>query len=160
MSAPNSSAQQCDCRWLEHASLDPAVPVKFDADLSEYYLVRAGGRMAIYHCPFCGGRAPRSRRESKFHQISGQERQRLLLMVGRLKSLDDVIAILGKPDADNSAGIAMTIPADDDHPELTEISRVLIYRGLSETAEIWVYTQSNGRVSINLQSKAIVTNAG
>ena len=80
MRMPDPNAPECDCRWLENAAEDPHVPITFDSKLKEYHLIRGGelgGTMLFYHCPFCGGRAPKSRRDALFLHVTHEEMLRL-----------------------------------------------------------------------------------
>ena len=100
---PDPNAPECDCGWLESAADDPCVSVVFNRELNEYHLIRSGefgGEMMIYHCPFCGGRAPQSRRNKLFAEISIEEMDRLRILTKDLKTLPDVLSTLGTPDQD------------------------------------------------------------
>ena len=76
--------QPCTCGFLERQADDPASPIVFDARLNEYHFEYpspcAGGdcptakaEMMIYHCPFCGGAAPVSKRASLFTAFTPEE---------------------------------------------------------------------------------------
>ena len=68
---PNFDAPKCDCRTLERLSKEPSIPIEFDAKLNEYRLRgTVGEQIMIYHCPFCGGRTPNSRRAELFTHIT------------------------------------------------------------------------------------------
>src|SRR5947209_1768445 len=98
---PDPTVPQCDCGWLEQAADDPSFPVAFDTRLNEYQFVRSGeteGRGPIYHCPFCGGSAPKSKRESLFAHLSTEELLRLSELTKDLSTVSDAIAKFGPPD--------------------------------------------------------------
>src|SRR5262245_42398099 len=103
------SAPNCECRMLERFSKEPSVPIEFDAELNEYHILGAlGERLMVYHCPFCGGRAPDSRRNELFMHITLAEKLRLMELTRDLKTLDDVLGAFGSPDMDNPAGVDVT----------------------------------------------------
>ena len=65
--------QPCACGYLQREADDVASPIVFDATMNEYHFEypspcangacdAAKARMVIYHCPFCGGLAPPSKR--------------------------------------------------------------------------------------------------
>jgi hypothetical protein len=73
---PNNKIARCKCGFLERHAGEPDSPIRFDAQMNEYHFVYPGSmggeaRMNIYHCPFCGGRAPKSRRGDLF-AVTGQ----------------------------------------------------------------------------------------
>jgi hypothetical protein len=52
---------RCKCGWLERAADEPVNPVLFDAKMGEFQLHPSDdGYSVLYHCPWCGGSAPRS----------------------------------------------------------------------------------------------------
>ena len=64
---PRREKGDCKCGMLEQMADDPKCPVHFDARLNEYHIsCEDGGQMMVYFCPFCGGRAPKSRRSLTF----------------------------------------------------------------------------------------------
>jgi hypothetical protein len=68
---------------LEREANDPDSPIAFDKELNEFnfeYSTAGTERKAqwrIYHCPFCGGAAPESKRRALFASISDAEERRL-----------------------------------------------------------------------------------
>ncbi len=74
----------CSCGFLEQAADDPNLPIRFDPLVGEYHFEfpspfageacpEAKAQLTIYHCPFCGGAAPPSKRDTLFTNISDQE---------------------------------------------------------------------------------------
>jgi hypothetical protein len=55
----------CTCGWLERAAAEPSSPIGFDETANEYHLVHGRFYTILRFCPFCGCKAPESRRESK-----------------------------------------------------------------------------------------------
>ena len=66
-SIPNLSAPLCDCGLLKGLSQIEKSPILFDERLNEYRIRGWDFRgepteWMVYHCFFCGGRTPESRR--------------------------------------------------------------------------------------------------
>ncbi|MEK6322671.1 MAG: hypothetical protein AABN33_13425 [Acidobacteriota bacterium] len=156
---PSKTDVACDCNYLHDAANDPGTPIEFDASLNEFHIVYSvngsEGYMLIRHCPFCGGKAPASRRASLFATISVQEQSRLAELTKSLKRLDDVTAALGEPDRDEAAGLIVTRPKSEGRPPETQAYRTLTYTGLSETADVRVTFYTDERVEITFCGKCI-----
>ena len=116
--------------------------------------------MMIYHCPFCGGRAPKSRRASLFHRITHAEQQRLCELTESMRTIRDVTAAFGKPDFDQPVGMVVTSPERNGKPESTQSYPVMIYTKLSEIADVHVVVYPNDIVEITFQGKAVKKDAG
>jgi hypothetical protein len=58
--AESKTELPCDCGLLGRAARNPQLPVEFDAELNEFNIVHAYGKLRIHHCFFCGGRLPES----------------------------------------------------------------------------------------------------
>lgn len=153
---PDPNAPECDCRWLENAAEDPHVPITFDSKLNEYHLIRGGelgGTMLFYHCPFCGGRAPKSRRDALFLHVTHEEMLRLDTLTRNLKSLADVVAAFGNPDEDYPTGHGVTKPGAVGEPDKTEHYRSIRYNNLSQTAVVDVIVHPLDRVHFTSYGK-------
>jgi hypothetical protein len=57
----------------------------------------------LYYCPFCGGRPPESRRGELFVEALPEEELELKRRLDGVKTIDEIIAILGEPDLDLGA---------------------------------------------------------
>lgn len=118
----------CECKYL-HAADDPDLPIVFDERMNEYHFVYpepgAGGSASlnIYHCPFCGGAAPASKRHLLFHVVNADEQRRLADLLVPLHSLKAVLEALGPPDEDDPTGSSDRYEETDKAP-----SRVVPYR--------------------------------
>ena len=89
MSALNSEAPRCECGALETLSKEPSIPIVFDAELNEYHLVgTAQQQILIYHCIFCGGQTPASRRDELFMHVTKEEFEKLRKATNGLKTVD------------------------------------------------------------------------
>jgi hypothetical protein len=109
----------------------------FDPELREYDIeTRDGGRLRIYHCYFCGGAAPRSKRASLFATIPQDEEDRLRELTSGFATLADVIRRFGKPDDDMPTGVGTKTRAKGGKPPTIKSYRLLRYSNLSKTAEV------------------------
>src|SRR5258705_9536265 len=107
MRMPDPNAPECDCGALERLSKEPGVPIIYDAALNEYRIrVSDDNQINMYHCFFCGGRLPKSRRADLFMHITDDERIRLWAMLKDIRFLPDLLAALGPPDRDDPMGVA------------------------------------------------------
>jgi len=144
----------CTCGWLEREADEPSAPIRFDPRLNEYNIVCEGeGSLRIYYCPFCGGRAPESKRDLLFAHIDHEEKDRLVELTYRLRSLQEVISALGEPDEDTYA--SSTTPEKNGVPLTVDVHRRLVYHQLSPIADVCVLVFADNRVRIMLQGKYI-----
>jgi hypothetical protein len=140
----------CTCGYLGRLAERPKLPIKFNELFNEYYITSGSTEqdrveIAIYHCPFCGGAAPESRRGEFFATISDDEAKRLWVLVSGVKTLDDAFRILGTPDCDQPVKLPEGM-----HYKAT---RVLTYSRLSTVAEVQVTVHSNNEVEVTIAGK-------
>jgi hypothetical protein len=151
-----SDAEPCECGWLERADADPAAPITFDSKLNEYNLsyIGPGGptKMLLRYCSFCGGAAPKSRRADMFMELTSSELARLDQMTRGLETLEFVVATLGQPDDDLRHGDGRDGREEHGAPTF-ERCRTLVYRRLSETAEMRVSERADGTVRFSYSGK-------
>ena len=158
------TAELCTCHYLEHAADDSRSPIVYDAKLNEYnfeYPSPRGagkdetvkGSLRIYHCPFCGGAAPESKRGLLFAVIPSEETRRLYKILGSIETLDQAIQIFGPPDDDNPRGLTETQPEREGTAPTIETFRTIRYFGLSETADVIIAETRTGGVHFWLQGK-------
>ena len=156
---PSKSDVACACNYLQDAANNPDIPIEFDDRLNEFYVVYSvngsEGRLSIYHCPFCGGKAPESYRASLFASVPAAEQARLAELTAPLKSVEDVIATLGGPERDEAAGLMVTRPERDGRPPETQAYRTLTYGNLSEVADVRVTVHPDERVVFTFCGKYI-----
>lgn len=137
----------CTCSWLANAAAEPDNPIVFDEALNEYNLAHhrptgangAGAPVAqsrIYHCPWCGGVAPKSKRATLFAHLTDAERSRLHDLTAAIRTIADAVAKLGPPDHDLHQGFRRMTPASDTKPAEEKSYRVIRYTKLSETADV------------------------
>jgi hypothetical protein len=111
--------------------------VRFDESTGEYeFITPSGGKLNIYHCPFCGGVMPRSKRADLFAYISEAEVRRLDELTGNLFSVDEAVRVLGAPERDMAAGMRERTPARNRRPPSVASYRVLTFSRLSDTADV------------------------
>ncbi len=146
----------CKCDSLERAAEDTKCPVEFDDELNEYHItLEDDGYMVIRYCPFCGGRAPDSKRSRLFHMLTDDERRRLCDLTKGTRTLQDVTAAFGEPEIRQPVGMVVTMPERDGSPETTKSYPVLIYTKLSDIANVHVTVYPTDKVAISFQGKAV-----
>ena len=156
--------EPCTCGYLERAADDPTLPIVYDAQLNEYHFEypspcaegeceQAKASLMIYHCPFCGGAVPASKRGLLFAVIPPQEERRLYKLLGDIKTLDAATRVLGPPDDDNPHGLTEQRAEREGAPPTVESFRTLRYSGLSDTADVYMAETRIGGVHFWLQGK-------
>lgn len=149
----------CTCRFLENRSRDPDWPIEFDARLNEYHIVTNGafgrGQGMIYHCPWCGGEAPRSSHQQLFATVSSSEDFRLREMVRAYRSYDDAKYALGPPDWEPFPGTTVTKPASDVYKPIAEAFREAHYKNLSGVADLVLVDYPNRQMGVRVAAKYI-----
>jgi hypothetical protein len=149
----------CECKYLQRAADDPDVPIVFDQRTNEYHYryqepsSAVPANLMIYHCPFCGGAAPVSKRPSLFHVVSSEEQSRLVELLEPFCSIQELVKVLGKPDDDTPAGMWEKQYELDDRPSRAAPCRMLTYKSLSDVAEIHVFERPNGTIGWSLSGK-------
>ncbi len=164
--------QRCTCGFLEEQANDPASPIVFDPRLNEYHFEypspcasgncqAAKAQMMIYHCPFCGGAAPPSKRATLFTTFTPKEQRRLYRLFDGMRTLQEVVAALGPPDEDKERGLTVRRPEKDGHAPTLRSFRTLRYTRLSETADVEVYVDpAEDKVQVMLMGKYIGSKKG
>jgi hypothetical protein len=149
--------EPCTCDYLQNAADDPGNPIVFDAQTAEYqFSYDDGAMLVIYHCPFCGGAAPESKRALLFEQIPEAEQERLGKLLHGITTIDAAIKKFGKPDFE---GVSTSKhPERQDKPPRIEHHRDIRYHNLSDIAEIWITERPDGSIYWHLQGKYIGRN--
>ncbi len=151
----------CTCKYLQRAADDPSIPIVFDKRTNEYQYVyqRSGedgpSNLIIYHCPFCGGAAPASKRHLLFHVIPLVEADRLAELLAPLRTVRDAIERLGVPDHDDPIGEVRRQDETDESPSSITPYRTLTYESLSDVAQVRITERRDGSIDWSLQGKYI-----
>jgi hypothetical protein len=151
--------QVCTCDYLQKAADDPENPIIFDEPTGEYQFTyrepECEGRsmLVIYHCPFCGGAAPESKRNLLFAVIPRSEGERLAEILAPIQTIHDALELLGTPDFDGF--VQFRQEERNDHPSTWQHRRQIRYERLSEVADVWIDESTNGRVFWRLQGKYV-----
>jgi len=146
----------CECYLLRRAANEPRVPIVFDATHGEYHLQRRDndGYEILQYCPFCGGRAPQSKRTDLFQQVSQSEKDRLREeYFDKLHTIDDVRRTLGEPDEEFSHGMSWLHAEEEGKPDREQTFPVLNYRNLSQAADVGVVVYPSGSVEWMITGK-------
>lgn len=162
MSKPTHASvtdQPCMCKYLQTAAEDADNPIVFDEKTSEYQFTyhEAGldgpSMLVIYHCPFCGGAAPESKRSLLFATISRSEEKRLAELLAPLKTIDEAVALFGKPDYDGHSRVRD--PGSDERAPSVECHREIRYENLSDVASVCITERPDGKLSCCLLGKPL-----
>jgi len=149
----------CTCNALQFSADQKHSPVTFDESLNEYHFVypdptgKGNGSLMIYHCFFCGGTAPESKRKRQFAVIDFGEKVRLDKLVKDIKTINDAISVLGEPDRDEITG--EHIDEENNTPPIVNNYRSLVYTKISQTANIRITDRHKEVVSISYSGKYI-----
>lgn len=162
---PNNRIAQCKCGFLEREANHPDSPIRFDPKFNEYHFIHCmstseEAKMMIYHCPFCGGRAPKSRRSELFHRLTHAEQTRLCGLTNSLRTVEDVTAAFGEPDIRHPVGMVVTTSERDGKPETTQSYPLMIYTKLSKIADVRITVYPTNNVGISFQGKAVKEGSG
>lgn len=149
----------CACEYLQRSAEDPETPIVFDETTNEFAFEWTSEGInhsfVIYHCPFCGGVAPESKRHTLFAAISSNEARRLHELFAGVKTLEDAVSEFGPPDQDFPVGTSVSTPEGEGVPPTIRIYHTMIFEQFSETADVHLtYSQRDG-VAVTLQGKYI-----
>jgi hypothetical protein len=84
----------------------------------------------------CGGAAPRSKRHELFATITQAEADRLEELTASLRTVDEAVAALGKPNHDMPHGMREHSPATAKKPSRVASYRTLLFNRLSDVADV------------------------
>src|SRR5206468_2568902 len=111
--------------------------------------------LVIYHCPFCGGAAPKSKRHLLFAVIPPDEEERLAKLLVPVKTIRSALKTLGKPQRDDPAGTHTAQDEAAGKSPVRQRHRTLVYEGLSKVADVWITERNDGSTSWQLVGKYI-----
>jgi hypothetical protein len=141
MGKPHSQSvtgKPCRCSFLEAAAAEPRSVIVYDKRMGEYQFKRPDGSGSgpIYHCPFCGGATPKSKRATFFARVTWAEVARLRKLTAGIKTVPEAVARFGTPEHDSPEGMTIQTPASDTEPSRTTSYRVVVFTQLSTTADV------------------------
>ena len=137
---------ECNCQLPSQWAKDPNVPIQFDPKLNEYNLLGDARTITLYYCPFCGRRLPESKRGELFVEASPEEQSALQTRLKGMKTIGEVIAILGEPDID--FGSMLFQPEDKAIYGYIDVIRAIRYNRLAKTIEVTVQELEDGNLQI------------
>ena len=100
----------------------------------------------LYFCPLCGDKITVSRREELFPELIPEEQTVLKSRLVGVKTIDEVIAILGKPDVD-FCGLVYD-PKDQVVYGYRGVTRTIKYKHLAKTIIVTAQELEDGRLQI------------
>lgn len=155
---PLNQKALCTCGTLDRASQEPNHAIRWNETIGEYYIAWGDQQqLIILYCPFCGGSAPPSRRDSLFHTITQAERERLIELTSGIQTVQQVISTFGEPDLRLS--MSTTTPEKARQPETTQSFPQWVYSNLSEVAEVRVVVYPTDRVEFCILAKTLKADA-
>ena len=143
----------CTCGSLQRDADNPHTPIAFDPCTNEYHFQWNGSSKIIYHCPFCGGAAPKSQRAHLFASIPDVEEIRLAAILAPIRSIQDAIEILGTPDS--QVKTRLLYPESETGPPEIAHRNCFVYSQLSGVADVVFREHEDGRLSWRLKGKFI-----
>ena len=150
----------CRCTFLRRAADDPRLPIVFDKATREFHFhyhedgAAGPSRLVIYHCPFCGGAGPKSKRATLSYVIPPAEERRLAKLLSGIASIRSALRRLGKPESDHPRGTGVETPERAGRPPTMQWFRTLQYEKLSDVADVWFIERADGGAYWRLQGKS------
>jgi hypothetical protein len=160
-SDPRDAKPSCTCGYLARAADDPANPIIFDEQTSEYQFTyqepdcEGRSMLVIYYCPFCGGAAPPPRRHLLFAAIPRDEEQRLAELLRPIETIQQALDTFGPPQMDSYSTIRDLHRDEPDHPPTVQRRPSLLYTALSDVADVRITERPDGRTSWTLSGKCL-----
>jgi len=150
--------EPCTCGYLQNSHDDPLNPITFDAETAEYQFAYGRHVWVIYHCPFCGGAAPKSKRGLLFAQIPDSEAERLASVLDGIETIDQAVSKFGPPNMDGA--LKAVRPEKENQAPSVQYHREIRYFGLSELADVSITERQDGKIFWQLQGKHLGRQAG
>ena len=144
----------CRCDYLQRRAEDPDIPIAFDETTGEFQFTYGGATLIIYHCPFCGGAAPKSKRPLLFAVVPSEEEERLANLLTPLSTIGSALKRLGKPEHDDPHGLRTTSGGKDGRP-IMQRYRTLTYERLSEVADVQIVERADRSIHWQLSGKPL-----
>jgi len=149
------TSKPCVCGFLEAAAAEPNSMILYDERMCEYQFNRRDGSDSgpIYHCPFCGGATPKSKRATFFARVTWAETARLKKLTSGITTVEEAIGRFGTPQHDRAEGITIQTPASDSEPSKTTSYRMITFTRLSETADVALIDYGVKGIKFTFQGK-------
>jgi hypothetical protein len=148
----DKTKEACDCGVISAMLNDPDSGLTLGED-NTFLLA---GQWLVYHCPFCGGLLPHSRKPIWYPQLTDDERARLQQLVEGITTAEEAIQRLGPPDYDAFMGVHESINGRLVYnEELSKKNRNVEYYNLSEHANIEFYFHVDYGVECRIEVKLI-----
>jgi len=146
-------SRQCHCGALANWTIEAPDVVHYDANLEEYRLAVGEMEVPFRFCPCCGG-ALRGPAGPRFEDDRSEaEIRRFSELIGEARTLDEVIRILGEPDA----RVDELCPTEGRVPDqFPEIIRSLEFSQVSRTLRIIVQELVDGSLQVVFGGKPAV----
>ncbi len=160
MTKPNSESvtvDPCVCGYLARNANDSRRPIVFD-ELDKRYKYRytVDGHeslLMIYHCPWCGGVASDSHQKSLFYELNNDACSEFAEIIRSCKTIDEVIAIFGQPNDDES-----TVIRFNEKPGVSpraDSVRVVTFRQIHPEMSVSIEQQVDGFLSASFSPMPI-----
>jgi hypothetical protein len=148
---------ECTCHYLQNMADDPDWPIEYDSITAEYHFVfkdNVDGRkrwLMIFHCPYCGGATPKSKRETLFYNVPQEERDRLSELAKGIRTFKGALKRLGPPcyETDGEA----KGPEKDGKPPTYSSFHDAHYTNLSPIADLVFTGTPSGKVQFHISGK-------
>jgi hypothetical protein len=142
---------------LQRSADDPSHPIVFEPVTNEFHITHDESKAIsiVYHCPFCGGAAPKSKRHLLFAVIPPEEEKRLAQLLAPITTLRAALNHLGKPAIDNPSGAGTFTPERDGCPPIKQHHRTLLYDNLSPVANVHFTERLDGTAMWQLFGKYV-----
>ena len=161
MGKPNDASvtdQPCTCGYLQNAADDAGNPIVSDEQTGEYQFtyhergLDGPSMLILYHCPFCGGAAPKSKRSLLSATIPRAEESRLAELLAPVRSIDQALSFI-RNSLTMTVSATQRLPGGEGQAPTVEYRREIHYEDLSEVATVWITEQADGTVLCRLQGK-------
>jgi len=140
----------CTCGSIAAWAADPESPVEYDERLNEF----AMPGYFFYFCVVCGGRMPKSKRDSLlFAPWTDADDADFRAQTEKLKSLEDVVAAFGPPD--DESGPTQVSEEDKDIYAQMAVKRTLIYAHVWQSLRAYLQEMEDGTLVRGYLGKAI-----
>jgi hypothetical protein len=145
--------RRCDCDALASWADEAPEVMRYHADLAEYRLAVGEMEVPFRFCPCCGGALRTPGRLGLEEDNSEVELRYFSELIGEAKSLDEVIRILGQPDAHSEED---RLPDELAPGHLWEVRRSLEFSHVSRTLRIIVQELRNGALRVIFGGKSAI----